>query len=165
LIGCELFGDGLVASAGPGEVLLPLHFLQLFSRVFRLGSELCASATDPAGNERANHFFPRAYQVIFFGLPGMAERGMSLDTWPVGTGPFMVTDYRKDRRIVMTRNPNYRGEPYPCEGSEEDLARRGVQGLGRCGVEISAAGHGLKSIRPAAGTHPRIRGVIRLVCR
>ena len=51
------------------------------------------------------------------------------------------------------------------EGSEEGLARRGVQGLGRCGIEISAAGHGLKSIRPAAGTHPRIRGAIRLVCR
>jgi hypothetical protein len=51
------------------------------------------------------------------------------------------------------------------EGGEEGLARRGVQGLGRCGVEISAAGHGLKSIRPAAGTHPRIRGAIRIVCR
>lgn len=56
----------------------------------------------------------------FYAQPGMAERGMSLDTWPVGTGPYMVTDYQKDRRIVMKRNPNYRGEPYPCEGSEQD---------------------------------------------
>jgi ABC-type transport system substrate-binding protein len=56
----------------------------------------------------------------FYAQPGLAERGISLDTWPVGTGPYMVTDYQKDRRIVMQRNPNYRGEPYPCEGSDED---------------------------------------------
>ncbi|MBX3620303.1 MAG: ABC transporter substrate-binding protein [Rhizobacter sp.] len=56
----------------------------------------------------------------FYAQPGMAERGLSLDQWPVGTGPFMVTEFQKDRRIVMKRNPNYRGEPYPCEGSDED---------------------------------------------
>jgi ABC-type transport system substrate-binding protein len=56
----------------------------------------------------------------FYAQPGMAERGMTLDTWPVGTGPFMVTEFVKDRRIVMQRNPNYRGEPYPCEGMPGD---------------------------------------------
>ncbi|MBK7615551.1 MAG: hypothetical protein IPJ08_14080 [Burkholderiales bacterium] len=52
----------------------------------------------------------------FYAQPGLAERGITLDQWPVGTGPFMVTEFVKDRRIVMMRNPNYRGEPYPCEG-------------------------------------------------
>jgi ABC-type transport system substrate-binding protein len=66
----------------------------------------------------------------FYAQPGMAERGISLDTWPVGTGPYMVVDYRKDRRIALRRNPNYRGEPYPCEGSEEDR-RAGL--LADCG--------------------------------
>jgi len=56
----------------------------------------------------------------FYAQPGLAERGMTLDTWPVGTGPFMVTDFQKDRRVVMERNPNYRGEPYPCEGMPGD---------------------------------------------
>jgi ABC-type transport system substrate-binding protein len=56
----------------------------------------------------------------FYAQPGMAERGISLDHWPVGTGPFMVTEFEKDRRIVMQRNPNYRGEPYPCDGMPED---------------------------------------------
>lgn len=59
----------------------------------------------------------------FYAQPGMAERGMSLDMWPVGTGPYMVTEFVKDRRIVMQRNPNYRQEPYPCEGTEEDKAK------------------------------------------
>jgi ABC-type transport system substrate-binding protein len=56
----------------------------------------------------------------FYAQPGMAERGLSLDTWPVGTGPYMMVEYVKDRRHVMVRNPNYRGEPYPCEGMPGD---------------------------------------------
>jgi ABC-type transport system substrate-binding protein len=58
----------------------------------------------------------------FYAQPGMASAGMTLDTFPVGTGPFMLTEFIKDRSIVMVRNPNYRGEPYPCEGMPEDKA-------------------------------------------
>ncbi len=56
----------------------------------------------------------------FYAQPGLAERGLSLDVWPVGTGPYMMVEYLKDRRHVMKRNPNYRGEPYPCEGMPGD---------------------------------------------
>jgi ABC-type transport system substrate-binding protein len=56
----------------------------------------------------------------FYAQPGMAERGITLDQWPVGTGPYMVTSFEKDRRIVMERNPNYRGEPFPCDGMPDD---------------------------------------------
>jgi ABC-type transport system substrate-binding protein len=38
----------------------------------------------------------------------------------VGTGPFMMTEYVENRRHVLQRNPNYRGEPYPCEGEPGD---------------------------------------------
>lgn len=58
----------------------------------------------------------------FYAQPGMAAVGLSLDNWPVGTGPYMMTEYIQDRRIVMERNPNYRGEPYPCHGMPEDKA-------------------------------------------
>jgi ABC-type transport system substrate-binding protein len=56
----------------------------------------------------------------FYAQPGLAERGLTLDVWPVGTGPYMLVEYEKDRRHVMKRNPNYRGEPYPCEGMPGD---------------------------------------------
>ena len=56
----------------------------------------------------------------FYAQPGMASVGLTLDTWPVGTGPYMMTEFIKDRRHVMKRNPNYRGEPYPCEGMPGD---------------------------------------------
>jgi len=56
----------------------------------------------------------------FYAQPGMAAAGLTLDTWPVGTGPYMLTEWIKDRRHVLQRNPNYRGEPYPCEGMPGD---------------------------------------------
>ncbi len=56
----------------------------------------------------------------FYAQDGMSDNGLSLNQWPVGTGPFMMTEFVRDRRHVMKRNPNYRGEPYPCEGEPED---------------------------------------------
>jgi ABC-type transport system substrate-binding protein len=56
----------------------------------------------------------------FYAQPGMVFHGLSLDRWPVGTGPYMMAEYVQDRRLVMKRNPNYRGEPYPCEGMPGD---------------------------------------------
>lgn len=58
----------------------------------------------------------------FYAQPGMAANGLSLDTWPVGTGPYMLTEYVQDRRHVLERNPHYRGEPYPCDGESGDAA-------------------------------------------
>jgi ABC-type transport system substrate-binding protein len=58
----------------------------------------------------------------FYAQPGMAEAGMSLDNWPVGTGPYMMTEVVRDRRHVLQRNPHWRGETYPCEGMPEDQA-------------------------------------------
>ena len=56
----------------------------------------------------------------FYSQPGFAAASLTMDTWPVGTGPFMQTEYFRDRRQVMERNPNYRREPYPCEGAPGD---------------------------------------------
>ena len=56
----------------------------------------------------------------FYAQPGMAERGLTLDVWPVGTGPYMMVEFVKDRSHVMKRNPHYRVDPYPCEGMPGD---------------------------------------------
>lgn len=56
----------------------------------------------------------------FYAQPGMAAVGLSLDRWPVGTGAYMMTEFVQDRRHVMVKNPNYRGEAYPCEGMPGD---------------------------------------------
>lgn len=56
----------------------------------------------------------------FYAQPGMAEHGLSLNTWPVGTGPYMMAESIINRRHVLERNPNFRGDPYPCEGEPGD---------------------------------------------
>ena len=56
----------------------------------------------------------------FYAQPGMAKNSLSLDVWPVGTGPFMAVEYDADRRHVLVRNPNYHGSTYPCEGMPGD---------------------------------------------
>ncbi|MCW7541228.1 ABC transporter substrate-binding protein [Aquabacterium sp. A7-Y] len=56
----------------------------------------------------------------FYAQPGMAARGLSLNVWPVGTGPYMMSVYEQDRRHVLVRNPHYRHDPYPCEGMPGD---------------------------------------------
>jgi ABC-type transport system substrate-binding protein len=66
---------------------------------------------------------PMAWEAdAFYANPGMTDNSLSLNQWPVGTGAYMMTEYVQDRRHVMKRNPNFRGEPYPCEGSAEDKA-------------------------------------------
>jgi oligopeptide transport system substrate-binding protein len=57
----------------------------------------------------------------FFSQPGMAAKNLTLDWWPVGTGPFMLSENDPNRRMVLSRNPNFSGrQTYPCEGEEGD---------------------------------------------
>ncbi len=56
----------------------------------------------------------------FYAQPGMKERNFTLDWYPVGTGPYMLTENNPNRRMVLERNPNFRGEPYPESGTAGD---------------------------------------------
>lgn len=67
----------------------------------------------------------------FYSQPGMAEHNLSLNSWPVGTGPFMLTESITNRRHILERNPNYRGEPYPCTGEPGDQAAGLLQDCGQ----------------------------------
>ena len=58
----------------------------------------------------------------FFHQPGMAEKNFTLDWWPVGTGPYVLAQNNPNARMVLERNPNFRGEAYPSEGESQDAA-------------------------------------------
>lgn len=58
----------------------------------------------------------------FFGQPGMAKKNLTLDWYPVGTGPYMLTENNPNRVMVLERNPNFHGETYPAEGEPGDAA-------------------------------------------
>lgn len=70
-----------------------------------------------------NFFAPVPVEVDrFYGQPGMAEKNLVLDWYPVGTGPYMLTENNPNARMVLERNPNYHGERYPTEGEAQDGA-------------------------------------------
>jgi ABC-type transport system substrate-binding protein len=56
----------------------------------------------------------------FHSQPGMAEKNLTLDWYPIGTGPYMLTENNPNARMVLERNPNFRRESYPCDGEPED---------------------------------------------
>ena len=56
----------------------------------------------------------------FFAQPGMAEKNFTIDWWPVGTGPYMLRENDPNSRMVLVRNTNYRGDPYPADGEPGD---------------------------------------------
>ncbi|USE38655.1 ABC transporter substrate-binding protein [Endozoicomonas sp. SCSIO W0465] len=59
----------------------------------------------------------------FYHNPGFADKNLVLDWNPIGTGPFMMTVNSPNREIVLERNPNYRRDYYPSEGSGDDAKR------------------------------------------
>ena len=67
----------------------------------------------------------------FYSQPGLAEKNLTMNYWPVGTGPFMLTEFVENRRHVLERNPNFRGQPYPCEGEPKDKADGMLADCGR----------------------------------
>jgi ABC-type oligopeptide transport system substrate-binding subunit len=67
-------------------------------------------------------FSPIAPEVDrFYHNPGFAERNLTLDWWPVGSGPFMMVKNDPNSEIVLERNPNFREDFYPSEGGPGDL--------------------------------------------
>jgi len=58
----------------------------------------------------------------FYAQPGMAEKNLTLDWWPVGSGPYMLSENDPNRRMVLSRNPNFHAQHYPCDGEAADRA-------------------------------------------
>ena len=58
----------------------------------------------------------------FYGQPGMTEKNLTLDWYPMGTGPYLLAENDPNRRMVLEKNPNFHGETYPTEGEPFDAA-------------------------------------------
>lgn len=56
----------------------------------------------------------------FYSQPGLKKRNISFDWYPIGTGPYMLTENNPNLRMVLEKNPNFHGEAYPAEGDQED---------------------------------------------
>jgi len=67
-------------------------------------------------------FAPMPWEAdLFYSQAGMSDRNITLNWYPIGTGPFMLTENNPNRRMVLERNPNFRGEAFPEAGEEGDV--------------------------------------------
>ncbi|MFH2135843.1 MAG: ABC transporter substrate-binding protein, partial [Pseudomonadota bacterium] len=60
--------------------------------------------------------------VRFYAQPGMKERNLTLDWWPIGSGPYYLSENDPNKRMVLSKNPYYDSERYPEEGEAGDAA-------------------------------------------
>ena len=68
-------------------------------------------------------FAPMPWEAdAFYAQPGLAERNISLDWYPVGSGPYRLAENNPNRRMVLERNPNFHDERYPSAGESGDAA-------------------------------------------
>lgn len=57
----------------------------------------------------------------FYTQQGLVEKNITLDWYPVGTGPYMLTDNNPNLIMVLEKNPNFHGESYPVEDKTNNL--------------------------------------------
>lgn len=58
----------------------------------------------------------------FYAQPGLQQRNITLDWYPVGTGAYMLTVNNPNYQMVLSRNPNFHGMVYPKQGAPGDVA-------------------------------------------
>jgi len=70
----------------------------------------------------AMHFFapvpPEA--TAFYNQSVLIAKNITLDRYPVGTGPFQLDTYRPNETTTLVRNPDYHEDYYPDEGDPGD---------------------------------------------
>jgi len=57
----------------------------------------------------------------FYTQQGLVEKNITLDWYPVGTGPYMLTDNNPNLMMVLEKNPNFHGETYPVGDYKNNL--------------------------------------------
>lgn len=56
----------------------------------------------------------------FYQQQGLVDKNITIDWYPVGTGPFYMTENDPNRRMVLSKNPHFHGEFYPVDGDPGD---------------------------------------------
>lgn len=91
-------------------------------------------------------FAPVPWEVdAYYSQSSMQAANHSLDFWPVGTGPYMMTVHQPNRQIRLERNPNFRGEAFPFEGAAGDVEAGLLEDAGKAMPFIDAAVYSMES--------------------
>jgi oligopeptide transport system substrate-binding protein len=77
-------------------------------------------------------FAPIPWEVDkFYAQEGMDDKNLNFNWYPVGTGPFMLTENNPNRRMVLAKNPNYHPEYFPTQGMPGDKEKGYLDASGK----------------------------------
>ncbi len=77
-------------------------------------------------------FAPMPWEAdVFYDQAGLADKNITLDWFPIGTGAYLLAENNPNRRMILLKNPLFHGEAYPSEGETEDLAKGLLQDAGK----------------------------------
>ncbi len=68
---------------------------------------------------------------LFYKEPALADRNITLDRFPVGTGAFMIDVFDPHLEITLAANPNFHEERFPTEGEARDRERGLLEDAGK----------------------------------
>lgn len=57
---------------------------------------------------------------LFYKQGLLAKKNITIDRFPVGTGPYMMETFNPNMEIILSRNPNFHYEEYPKAGEDGD---------------------------------------------
>ena len=68
-------------------------------------------------------FAPMPFEAdAFYAQPELKAKNITLDWYPVGSGPYQLTENNPNRRMVLERNPSFHEDLYPRVGEPKDRA-------------------------------------------
>ncbi len=77
-------------------------------------------------------FSPMPAEALTFYAQGLlAEKNITLDRYPVGTGPFVMDSFNPNMEIILKANNNFHGEAYPSSGEAGDKKAGLLEDSGR----------------------------------
>lgn len=66
-------------------------------------------------------FAPIPWEVDrFYSQAGMMLKNINFNWYPIGTGPFMLTENNPNRQMILDKNPNYRVVYFPTSSDPKD---------------------------------------------
>lgn len=58
---------------------------------------------------------------LFYSQQGMEDKNITWGWYPVGTGPYMLTENNPNRTMTLAKNPNYHVAYFPSNGTNEEI--------------------------------------------
>lgn len=77
-------------------------------------------------------FSPMPWEAdLFHSQEDMDEKNLTLDWYPIGTGPYLMEKNNPNKEMVLARNKHFHPEYYPEEGEKGDLEKGFLEDAGK----------------------------------